>query len=156
MNKIQISENKTLKLTNVLIAEADLAKAPEMDLIVTKMDNYLKSKGAMPLGPVIQKVHYDVREDGAVDLKVYFLRQANTFIRHTEAPYQMESVLRVPNCIYAHFTGPEDKLKLAYDKIGVTAFEEDILLTNDSYTIFLDKQGEDLTADVFMEKQADE
>ena len=58
MNKIQISENKTLKLTNVLIAEADLAKAPEMDLIVTKMDNYLKSKGAMPLGPVIQKVHW--------------------------------------------------------------------------------------------------
>ena len=54
------------------------------------------------------------------------MRQANNFIHNVEAPYTMESVLRVRNCMYARYTGPEEKLKLAYDKINVTAFEEDI------------------------------
>lgn len=68
----------------------------------------------------------------------------------------MNSIIRIQNCIYARFTGLEEKLKLAYDKINVTAFEEDIELSNTSYTIFVDKHDENIVADIFVEKKTDE
>jgi hypothetical protein len=78
------------------------------------------------------------------------LRQASTFIRHVEAPYTMESLLRIPNCMYVRFVGKEADLHFAYEKIGVTAYEEDIKLKGDSYTVFVDQQDDILTADIFM------
>ena len=123
---------------------------------IIQMDNYIKSKGATPIGPLIQKTEYSVNEEGQLDIKVCFMRQANNFIHNVEAPYTMESVLRVRNCMYARYTGPEEKLKLAYDKINVTAFEEDIELSNSNYTIFVDKQDDNIVADIFVEKKTDE
>ena len=123
---------------------------------IIQMDNYIKSKGVTPIGPLIQKTEYSVNDEGQLDIKVYLMRQANNFIHNVEAPYTMESVLRVRNCMYARYTGPEEKLKLAYDKINVTAFEEDIELSNSNYTIFVDKQDDNIVADIFVEKKTDE
>ena len=66
--------------------------------------------------------------------------------------YKMDSILRVKNCLYARYIGPEDKLKFAYDKLGVYAFENDIELEGCNYTIYVDRNEEDETmvADVFM------
>lgn len=124
--------------------------------IIVKMENYIKSKGVMPIGPLIQKTEYNVTEEGKLDIKISLMRQANNFIHNVEAPYTMESVLRVKDCMYARYTGPEEKLKLAYDKINVTAFEEGIELGNTSYTVFVDKQDDNIVADVFVEKKTDE
>ena len=43
-------------------------------------------------------------------------------------------------------------MKFAYDKINLTAFEEDIELSNENYTIFVNQIDEDIVADVFVEK----
>ena len=48
------------------------------------------------------------------------------------------------------------KLKLAYDKINVTAFEENIELSNENYTIFVDQHEDNIVADIFVEKKTDE
>ena len=66
----------------------------------------------------------------------------------------MESVLRVPDCMYVRYMEAEDKLKFAYDKIHLTAFEENIPLRGDSYTIFVDRNDEEdtIVADIFMPK----
>ena len=97
-----------------------------------------------------------MNDEGQLYVKISLIRQANNFIHNVEPPYTMESVLRVKNCMYARYTGPEEKLKLAYDKINVTAFEEDIELSNTSYTIFVDKQDDNIVADIFVEKKTDE
>lgn len=120
------------------------------------IDSFVKSKGSTPIGPLIQKTECNVNDEGQIDIKISLMRQANNFIHNVEHPYKMESVLRVKNCMYARYTGPEDKLKLAYDKINVTAFEEDIELSNTSYTIFVDKQDDNIVADIFVEKKTDE
>ena len=78
------------------------------------MDNYIKSKGVTPIGPLIQKTEYSVNDEGQIDIKVYLMRQANNFIYNVEAPYTMESVLRVRNCMYVRYTGPEEKLFLSF------------------------------------------
>ena len=156
MNKIQISNNKTLKLINTLSLEVELNQNFDLGTTVVKMDNYLKSKGAMPIGPLIQRTVYSINEDQQLEIHAYLIRQTNNFIHNIEAPYKMEPVIRVRNCMYAHYVGPEEKLKLAYDKINVTAFEEDITVANENYTIFIEKQDDNIVADIFVEKKSDD
>ena len=86
------------------------------------------------------------------DIKMQFMLQTDNFIHNVEPPYKMDSILRVKNCLYARYIGPEDKLKFAYDKLGVYAFENDIELDGCNYTIYVDRNEEDETmvADVFM------
>lgn len=154
-NKIQINYNKVLKLTNVLINYVDLKESKGLDKEVLQMENCLKNKGAQPIGPLIQ--YTEVEGTGAdVKVNVKLMRQSNTFVHNIEAPYKMESVIRVKNCIYARYTGEESKLKFAYDKINLIAFEEDIPLKGDSYTIFVNSNEDGIIADVFMERADDE
>jgi len=53
--------------------------------------------------------------------------------------------------LYTRFIGKETKLKYAYDKLGVYAYENDIELKGSTYTVFVDEDGENFIADVFME-----
>ncbi|TYQ17858.1 UNVERIFIED_CONTAM: hypothetical protein Cloal_0230 [Acetivibrio alkalicellulosi] len=154
--KIQINNNKTLKLTNVLINEVDLKESEGLDKEVLKMENYIKNKGAMPIGPLIQYSNVESVENNEPKVIIKLLRQANTYLHSVDKPYKMESVIRIPNCMYARFTGEESKLKLAYDKINVVAFEEDIKLKGDSYTVFVSNIDDGIIADVFMEREDDE
>ena len=152
--KIQVSDSKTLKLTNILIKGIDLSEDFEKDVL--QMENYLKNKGAQPVGPLIQYTKLEIEETQEPKLVVKLMRQSNTYIHNVEAPYKMESVIRVKYCMYARYTGEEDKLKFAFDKINVTAFEEGIPLKGDSYTIFVAKSDDGITADVFMERADNE
>ena len=105
-NKIEIKVNKVLKLTNALIQDVDIkCDNRNVEHSIIQMDNYIKSKGVTPIGPLIQKTEYSVNDEGQIDIKVYLMRQANNFIHNVEAPYTMESVLRVRNCMYARYTG---------------------------------------------------
>ena len=154
MNKpIEISNNKTLKLSNVLIKEVNVKDGDDYDTIVLQMENYVKSKGALPIGPLIQKTCYSVNEDGQVELRVFLLRQASNYIHNIESPYKMESVIKVQNCMYARFVGTEENLRIAHDKINVTAYENNIKLNNENYTVYVDQQDDNIVADIFVEKK---
>ncbi|MBE6851858.1 MAG: hypothetical protein E7505_00075 [Ruminococcus sp.] len=153
---ITISENKNLKLTNVVIREINFEEDIELNTVVLQMENYIKAKGAVPLGPLVQKTVYSIDDTGQLDIHMYIMRQANNFINNVESPYTTEAVLRVKNCMYARYIGPEENLKFAYDKINVTAFEEDIELSNENYTIFVDQQDDEIIADIFVEKKSNE
>ena len=158
MGKIQYNENKTLKLTNVLknkilLSDEDL----DFNVAIEQMQSYIKTKGTMQIGPLIQHTRAQVNEEGELDMEIIMMLQCSNYIHSVEQPYAMESVIRVPNALYCRYHGPEDKLSFAYQKIQLEAFENDIPLKGDSYTIFVDRNEEDetITADVFMER-ADE
>lgn len=157
MNKIDLSHNKVLKLTNVLICEILLSEISHDNNLVNhtviQMENYVRSKGMSSFGPLIQKNSSFINDDGKLEVRLWLMRQTSNFINHVEFPYRFSSVIKVENCIYARFIGPGEKLKLAYDKINVSAFEEGFELNSESYTVFVDQQGDDIIADVFIEKR---
>lgn len=155
MEKIRIAENKTLKLQNSLSVNLDFS-TENLELIidneVNKMNTYIQTHGARQIGPLIQYSSIEVNDEGEADINMQFMLQADNFIHNVEQPYRMESLLRVKNCLYARYMGPEDKIKFAYDKLGVYAFENDIELEGSNYTIYVDRNEEEETmiADVFM------
>lgn len=153
MDKLQYHSNKTLKLTNVLkykmlIHEEDF----DFNVAIEQMQSYIKTKGAMQIGPLIQYTRTFLNENDEMDMEIIMMLQCNNFIHSVEAPYSMESIIRVPNALYCRYIGPESKLNFAYDKIGVEAFEEDIKLDDCNYTIFVDSREEEdiIVADVFI------
>lgn len=159
MNKIQLSQNKTLKLTNVLKYKADLNDEDfQFNTEIEKMQSYIRTKGTTQIGPLIQHTNSYINEAGELDMELTFMLQCSSYIHSVKTPYSMESVLRVPDCMYVRYMGPEHSLKFAYDKINLTAFEEEIPLEGDSYTIFVDRNDEEeiIVADVFMPKTKEE
>lgn len=159
MSKLQFNANKTLKLQNVLVGTINLEDENiEFNIVVEKMQSYIKVKGAMQIGALIQSTRPFVNDNEELDVEISLMLQCNNFIHSVEKPYCMESVIRVTDCMYCRFVGEEEKLKFAYDKINLEAFENDIELTGESYTVFVDQNEEEgtIVADVFMPKRTEE
>ena len=150
MNPIQVSESKTLKLTNVLSRRIMPEELQNIGTIVMQMDNFIKSQNALPIGPLVQ--HIEVTLGPKPEAQIYLMRQANQLITKIDPQYHMDDVLRVKDCLYAHYTGPMAKSELATHKLNILAFENDIKLKNSSYTIFVNQDDDDAVVDVFMEK----
>lgn len=156
MRKITISHSKALKLKNVFIQPCNIdEQMMDLNLLVEKMQSNILIKGAIQIGPLIQYSRVFMNDNNELDMEIILMLQCNNYIHNVEPPYSMESVIRVPNCMYCRYIGPEDKLKFAYDKIHLEAFENDIELEDCSYTIFVDRNEEDETivADVFIPRK---
>ena len=149
MPKLAVSYQKILKLTNVLLTDVSMDNLGNYPIIVEQMENYIRSKGFQPVGPLVQQNAFIEHED-TNNMIIRLLRQSTEYIHHVEKPYSMESILRVPNCLYVRYEGDKNNLTMAYQKLTLTAYEEDIPLRGDSYTVFLKGNDETVTADIFM------
>ena len=149
MREIQVAEHKTLKLTNVLarrIAPEEFANLP---IVLTQMTNFIRSQNAMPVGPLIQCVKMHGGPNPGAD--IYFMQQVNQLLPRLDPGYEMDAVLRVRNCLYAHYTGPMSRSNLASQKLDIYAFEHEIECTGNSYSIYVNQDEDDGVLDVFME-----
>lgn len=151
VEKISIRENKTLKLTNVLVRELSENEIIDIDKINYMMDSYIKSKGNSTIGPIINYSNLEVDENGQAKIRIKIMVQLKNPIYNVEAPYEIKKELKISNCLFARFNEKEENIQFAYQKLGVYAFENDIKLKGDSYTVFVKKEEENITADIFME-----
>lgn len=152
MARLEVKE-KALKLINVLCFHMDIASLHvNMNLQIEKVQNYIKTKGAKQIGPMIQYTRTYVNEKNEIDIEIIYMLQCNTMLHDVEHPYTMETEIRVPNCMYIHYVGSGEKLKFAYDKIALEAFELGVKLADENYTVFIDDSNEEegLVADVFV------
>jgi hypothetical protein len=156
--EIAIYRSKTLKLSNCLLLDLskkeDFEQLQNFQVLVEQMELHIRQKGAQPIGPLIQRMNVKVAENGEPQMFVTFIRQADTFIHHTDAPYQTESLIRESDCLYTRFVGEEEHMQFAYNKLQVVAYEEEIPLRGDAYTVFVGGNEADgtIVADVFMPK----
>jgi len=155
MHCITVVNNKTLKLSNVISYSVDNSQFSDLNTAILRMDDYIRSKGCQPIGPIIQHTVPVVAEDGTIEIHTQMMRQSNGYILHTEAPYHSDSVLRAKNCMFAHYCGDDTHIKLAIDKIRVMAFEDGTDLKEDSWLIYLNQSTDtdDVFADVFIERK---
>jgi hypothetical protein len=155
---IIVHHSKTLKLTNALLLElskeGDFEQLQNLPVLFEQMELHIRQRGAQPIGPLIQRTNVKVAENGEPQIFVTFIRQADSFIHHVDAPYQMESLIRETDCLYTRFVGKEEHMQFAYNKLQVVAYEEEIPLRGDAYTVYVDENEADgtIVADVFMPK----
>lgn len=156
MHKLECSENKVLKLEKVLVCKVLFDENFDFKIVIEKMRAYIKTKGTKVVGPLIQYSRTTVNEQGEPEIDIKFMLQCRDYIHSVEIPYNMNSTIRISSCMYCRYIGPEDKLRFAYDKIHLEAFENDIELEDYNYTIFVDRNEEDETivADVFIPRKA--
>lgn len=156
MGRLQFHESKTLKLTNVLKYRL-MVKEENFDfhVAIEQMQSYIRAKGAKQVGPLIQYTRTFLNETQGLDMEIVIMLQCSHYIHNAETPYSMEPVIRVPDAMYCRYTGPENLLRFAYDKINVEAFERDIKLKDYSYTVFVNgnEEEETIIADVFVPKE---
>ena len=153
MNEIRILEQKALRLNNTLLYSVeDIAEGLLLDLQIEKMRTYLELHGAKPIGPLIQYINVEQNEHMQSNIIMRFMLQSDKYMCKVDEPYKMLETIKVPNCLYARYIGPEESLRYAYDKLGVHAFENDIKLEGSSYTVFVDRNQDEeyITADIFM------
>ena len=124
----------------------------DIDKITYMMDSYIKSKGNSAIGPMINYSGVDIDENGQAKVNIKVMVQLKNPIHNVENPYKMKNQIRITNCLFARFTEKEENLQYVYQKLSVHAFENDIKLKGDSYTVFVRQEEENLVADVFMEK----
>ena len=141
MREIQVAENKTLKLTNVLARKIDASELGNLGVILTQMQNFIKSHSAMPVGPVIQCVKFTSGPNP--EPQIYFMMQVNQLIPRLEPGYEQDAVLRVKGCL--------DHSSLASQKLNIYAYEHEIELTGTTYSIYVNQDSENGVMDVFME-----
>lgn len=150
--KIMIKEKKTIKLNNVLIREVSENEFMDVNKIEYMMDSYIKSKGNSSFGPMI---NYSVAQNdgkGQVKIRLKIMIQLENPIHNIDSPYEFKSQIRVSNCLFARFQEKEENLRYAYSKLGLYAFENDINLRGDSYTVFVNKDDHGIVTDIFMER----
>lgn len=151
VEKIAIRENKVLKLNNVLIREVSENELIDIEKISYMIDSYIKSKGNSTIGPMINYSGLEVNDDGQAKMNIKIMVQLKNPIHNVEPPYELKTQIRIPNCLFARFIEKEENLQFVYQKIGVHAFENDIKLKGDSYTVLVKQEEKNIVADVFME-----
>jgi len=153
IEKITVRESKVLKLNNVLIREVKENEFMEINKVAYMMESFIKSKGNTIVGPMINYSTASADESGKVKVTIKFMVQLKNPIHNVEAPYELKNQIRVANCLFARFSDKEENLQFAYSKLQLHAFENDIKLKGDSYTVFVENKEGKMIADVFMEVQ---
>lgn len=149
MREIQTAENKTLKLTNVLSRRVQPEELNNMQIVLTQMQNFMKSNGAQPVGPIVQCIK--VPAGPKQQPEFYMMQQVTQLIPRMEPGYSMDAVLRVRNCLYAHYVGPMSQSGLAVQKLNILAFEHEIEMSGSVYTVFVNNDDDEAIVDTFME-----
>ena len=156
MNSIKYSDNKILKLQNILKYRLELGgKDLNFESEVEKMQAYIKVKGANQIGPLIQHIVPYINSEGGIEVSIQLFLQCDRAIDNVSKPYTFDELIRVCGCMYCRYTGEQENLKHAYEKINVEAFEKGERLTGESYTVYVSHDGQEgiITADVFMTRK---
>lgn len=151
IEKLQLRENKSLKIANALIREIPAFEKIDQQRVMHMMDSYIKSKGLKTKGPLISSSSVIKGiENGMPVVSTKIIMQLAEPTDICEPPYTYEPLIRVGPCLFVRFTGKPQGLNFAYAKIGVYAYENDIELEGSNYTVFVSQNGDEAVIDVFM------
>lgn len=156
MELLKIYDNKTLSLKNVLstVFSYDGNITAGYELAISKMQTYIRTHGANPIGPIIQHTTRRDGEESQPAFQIELMIQCDKPIHEIDFPFNFDTQVKINNCLYTRFNDDNSKIKYAYDKIGVYSYENDISLVGEAYTVFVDQNSNDGTiiADIFMTK----
>jgi hypothetical protein len=146
--EIEIVENKVLKLKNVLSKELVSGNPAETQRSMHMFETYIRSKDLEPYGPTIVRGTV-IFDNGRPRERKEMMVQLRNVPSKVEPPHAFTESMRVENCMLARYKGEASGLPMAYGKMQVHAFEKEIDLVGETYTIVVGQDGDGILADVF-------
>lgn len=148
--EIVIECGKSLKLNNIISREIPVQDNDEIQRIMHMFNSYMKTKELTPYGPMII-LNSSLIENNTVIPVSKIMIQIKEEPDSLEHPYIFDGTIKLSNCILARYKGDLFNLQMAYSKIQVYAFENELELKDEIYSIFVKQDMNEIAVDIFVE-----
>lgn len=150
MNKeIVIRENKKLTLKNVICKELMGIPYYDLEKEVQKFQTMIMSRNLQLYGPlVIKNFGTHLQDDGSATIDMAILAQAKDY-KKMEGIMKVEDTHTCSDCMYAHFEGRQDDIQMAYNKLDLYFYENNLDATGIVYTLYLSNTKNEAAIDIF-------
>lgn len=149
-NKMEVIEGKTLKLNHVLIRRISAEEMADLQKISMMFQSFAKANNYTQYGPMILHSLIELKDGNPVQV-MELMGQIREAPESVQAPYTFTEQIRIENCLFVRYHGSMAKLSIAYQKLGVYCYENDLSTNGETYTIFLESKMNNITADIFTE-----
>jgi len=145
--EIKVQHGKFLSLKNVIFVEAnDIQKT---DLVINSSISKLKAHGVSIHGPIIVWANMKTSQ-GKVRVDRKLIMQCVEDLSNISINFEKKENVKIGPCVYAQFSGKEQNLIRAFEKASVYAYENDIVLKNENYTVYVEQNELISTVDIFV------
>ena len=127
---------------------ARVTDALQLKTITLELMRFIRAQGASARGPLIQVARSGddgPGGSGAIEL----VQQADRPVSVEGTRYRFDRRIELPRCAMAHFQGHVSDMHLAYSKLAVHAYEQEVSLSGIFYAVILGEEGTEITSDVF-------
>jgi hypothetical protein len=145
--EILILENKVLKLKNTLIRKFKIDDEP-LEKKLHMFESYLKIYKIETFGPIILKTHIEGTD--LSELVISAIIQVKSDKPKLLSPYKFENEIKVGPCLFSRFEGKEQYANIAQCKMQVYAYENNIILGTESYSIYKERNEKYSVIDTFV------
>jgi effector-binding domain-containing protein len=152
MPNIEFRTDKVLKLNNVLSKKILGSEIANYNKHLQMLMNWVKVNKYETVGPLVIYSSGIAGVDNANNPKIEadLMIQLKQEKAKVEVPYYFRKELRITDCLLARFDGEPDNLRFASMKCALYAYENDLELTGETYTVFVKQEENHIVADVFM------
>lgn len=149
LQKIEIRENKKLILKKVINKSLDLIPFENLDVEINKFYNNIQALKPQIFGPlIIRNKGMKISDDGKITSDYDLYIQAHDYKQYKNKFNVLDKVV-VEHCLYTRFEGKPEYLQLAFNKLEIYEYEEDIITRGDIYMVSLEDSKDHIVMDIF-------
>lgn len=150
MTKLQVLENKKLKLVNVYTKELRGIQIEDLEKEIQKFLNFIEISKIQTRGPFITKnIGTNIHDDGSISVD-YDLMVQTVKKKPNNSGFKFYETLTVENCLYVRYEGTNDELAYAQSKLQLHIWENNLIDLGEQYMVHLTTDNSWLEVDIFM------
>lgn len=149
MVEIVLAENKNVMFKNVLSRRLESLTEDGFQKSARMFEAYMRRERLEPRGPMIVRTTLSMSGRDEIQ-ESEMMAQLTAPADDVADPYSFEPLIRIEGCLMARYIGPAKGMPMAYAKIQVHAFEQDLDLGPVTYTVLMPAEDGDICADIFV------
>lgn len=149
MGKVEIKQNKKLKLVSTIKKSLDHINISNIEIEINKFIDEINLLKIQTFGPlIIRNKETRISEEGNITADYDLYIQAHDYKQYKNH-FNILDELVVENCLYTRFEGKPECLQLAFNKLEIYEYEEDIVTRGDIFMVSLEDSPEKIVMDIF-------
>lgn len=149
MPRLEVKQNKKLILKKVINKRLDLIPVENLDIEIHKFYNNIQALKPQTFGPlIIRNKGMKMSDDGKITSDYDLYIQAHDYKQYKNQFNVLDEVV-VEHCLYTRFEGKPEYLQLAFNKLEIYEYEEDIITRGDIYMVSLEDSEDNIVMDIF-------